>query len=79
MQSHLLRSGSPVGQGVSMLQEAKTAKATRGLAVRLHRLVTEKSLKDVLSVVFLITGTIVWGFGDLQFVQADAASRRGLT
>lgn len=55
------------GQGVSMLQEAKTAEATRGLTVRLHKLVTEKSLKDVLAVVFLIVGTIVWGFGDLPF------------
>ena len=55
------------GEGVSMLQEAKTADATRGLAVRLHRLVTEKGLQDVLAVVFLIVGTIVWGFGDLPF------------
>ena len=55
------------GQGVSMLQEAETAEVTRGLTVRLHRLITEKSPKDVLAVVFLIVGTIVWGFGDLPF------------
>jgi hypothetical protein len=55
------------GQGVSLRQEAETADATRRLLVRLHMLVTEKSLKDVLAVVFLIVGTVVWGFGDLPF------------
>ena len=55
------------GQGVSMLQEAKNSEATRGLAIRLHRLVTEKSAKDVWAVAFVIGGTIIWGFGDLPF------------
>lgn len=55
------------GQGVSMLDEAKTSEATRRLAIRLHRMVTEKSAKDVLAVAFVITGTIIWGFGDLPF------------
>lgn len=55
------------GQGVSMLEEAKTSEATRKLAMLLHRMVTEKSAKDVWAVAFVIVGTIVWGFGDLPF------------
>ncbi|MCZ8133522.1 MAG: hypothetical protein O9248_00605 [Rhodobacteraceae bacterium] len=55
------------GQGISMLQEAENSERTRGLALRLHRLVTEKSGKDVLAVVFIIAGTIIWAFGDLPF------------
>ena len=55
------------GQGISTLQEAAASERTRGLAIRLHRLVTEKSGKDVWAVVFIIVGTIVWAFGDLPF------------
>ncbi|WP_057972903.1 hypothetical protein [Lysobacter antibioticus] len=55
------------GQGISMLQEAQAAEATRGLAVRLHRIVTDKSMKDVAAVISLIIGTIIWAFGDLPF------------
>ena len=55
------------GRGISMLQEAANSERTRGLAMRLHRLVTEKSGKDVWAVVFIIVGTIIWAFGDLPF------------
>lgn len=56
------------GQGISMLQEATNSERTRGLAIRLHRLVTEKSGKeDVWAVVFIVAGTLIWAFGDLPF------------
>lgn len=55
------------GQGISMLQEAASSEQTRGLAIRLHCLVTEKSSKDVWAVMFIITGTMIWAFGDLPF------------
>ena len=55
------------GKGVSMLAMAKESVQTRDFAIRIHRIVTEKSRKDVVAVVLVVVGTIVWAYGDLPF------------
>jgi hypothetical protein len=55
------------GQGISMLAMAKESVQTRDFAIRIHDVVTEKSMKDVIAIFLIVLGTVVWGYGDLPF------------
>ncbi len=55
------------GQGISMLSMANESVQTRDFAIRIHDIVTEKSMKDVWAVIFIIAGTVIWGYGDIPF------------
>jgi hypothetical protein len=55
------------GHGISMAATARESSATRDFAIRIHKMVTEKSRKDVLAVIFIVAGTVIWGYGDLPF------------
>jgi hypothetical protein len=40
---------------------------TRNFALEIHGLITEKSSKQTFAILFIVIGTIVWGYGDLPF------------
>jgi hypothetical protein len=55
------------GQGISMSATAKETSETHAFAIRIHGMVTEKSRKDVLAILFILFGTVIWAYGDLLF------------
>lgn len=55
------------GQGIGMRAAAEESSETRDLAIRIHNMVTEKSGKDIVAVIFIVAGTVIWGYGDLPF------------
>lgn len=55
------------GKGIDMLSMANQSVQTREFAIRIHETLTEKSVLDVLAVVSIVAGTIIWAYGDLPF------------
>lgn len=55
------------GQEIGMFQMAKESELTRAFSIRIHDIVTEKSMKDVIAVPLIVFGTAMWGYGDLPF------------
>jgi hypothetical protein len=55
------------GKGIKMSELAEESERTRAFALRIHDTLTGKSAKEIVAVVFIITGTIVWAYGDIPF------------
>ena len=63
------------GSGVELGDAARQAEEAQNLARSLHGLVTEKSLKDVLAIRFIVFGTLIWAYGDLYIELARKVVR----
>ncbi len=50
-----------------MRELADESEKTRAFALRIHETVTSKSTKEITAVVFIILGTVIWGYGDYPF------------
>lgn len=55
------------GNGISMLTMAKESEQTRAFAIQIYDVVTEKSMKDVIAVLLIVFGTVMWAYGDSPF------------
>ena len=55
------------GQGLWMSDMAKEGWRTRDFVKRIHSIVTAKSPKDVISILLVVSGTLIWAYGDLPF------------
>ena len=55
------------GKGLGILEMAKDSVQTRDFSIRIYETVTEKSMKDVIAVFFIVFATVIWGYGDIPF------------
>ena len=55
------------GKGIGMKEVYEDLAKTRNFALEIHGLITEKSSKQTFAILFIVIGTVVWGYGDLPF------------
>ena len=61
------KESSESGQGIKMSDIAKESWQTRDFVKRIHDIVTAKSPKDLISIFLVVSGTLIWAYGDLPF------------
>lgn len=55
------------GKGVGVKEMYEDLAKTRNFSLEIHGLITEKSNKQTFAILFIIIGTVIWGYGDLPF------------
>ncbi len=55
------------GKGISMTDIYADLAKTRNFSVEIHEIITEKSLKQVIAIILIVSGTLIWGYGDMFF------------
>ncbi|ELK1818476.1 hypothetical protein RUV71_003663 [Vibrio cholerae] len=55
------------GKGIDMKGVYQDLHKTRKFALEIHGYVTDKSVKQTIAIIFIVIGTVVWGYGDLPF------------
>jgi hypothetical protein len=55
------------GKGIGMKELAEESEKTRAFALRIFDAVTTKSKKEIIAISLIISGTFIWGYGDLPF------------
>lgn len=55
------------GKGINMKELAEESEKTRAFALRIFDAVTTKSTKEIIAITLIISGTFIWGYGDLPF------------
>ncbi|HHQ4482492.1 hypothetical protein ACET8J_04395 [Aeromonas veronii] len=61
------KTSSESGQGISMRAMAQEGWDSRDFIKRIHNMITAKSKKDVISLLLVVAGTLIWAYGDLPF------------
>lgn len=56
-----------VGKGISLSDLYDKLEKTRNFSVEIHEIITEKSFKQVIAIILIVTGTVIWAYGDIPF------------